>query len=536
MSTIIICGHRNPDMDSVCAAYAYAELKNTIDPSNTYVAVRCGHLTDSVRGQFNDLGITPPPHRKDIYPRVSDVVRTPDRSIQKGDPVSHLIQLYNDHPSVLPVFDGEQFCGLLSVDDTTAWFLRENAEKRPRYSFDIDNFARSVDGKIIHRGKQTRFEAELIAGAMDFETFKARIDAMDRPVLVVGHQDRHIMYGVGMGLPAIVITGTGGSDLDFSGYDGTVFCTETDTAETLRLLRMSCPVGNIMGKQGAPLQMNDLFDEGKERLASSNLRGLSVYDGDKWAGFVTRRCFLERPMHKVIMVDHNELEQGIPGLETAKVVEIIDHHRLDPEKTSSPIFFDAEPLGSTCTIVYRLFQRHRVVPERDTARVLLSGLLADTVLLKSPTTTDEDRTVAGELADLGGIENLGEFGLRMYSHSRSLRNMDLRKATEEDFKRYNEHGIHFGIGQCEVPHLSEITAIEQRLVEVLEEVRKAYNLDWTMLMITDVYTASSVLAVTDFKLNGKLSYRRLSKNLFSMPGVLSRKRQLLPEVIRVIVE
>lgn len=537
MSEIIVCGHRNPDMDSVCAAYAYADLKNRIDQANSYRAVRCGHLPDLVRGQFQELGIEPPPFLKDIYTKVSDVVSTPVEKIDFDAPISDLVKIYNEtHPSVVPVFKQGSFFGLLSVDDITAWFLKENSGSRPKYNLSIDNFAKSVKGTIVKRGSVERFTAELLAGAMDFDSFCQHVDQMDHPVLVIGCQKDHISYAMKRELPAIVITGTSSFDMDFSSYSGTVFCSELDTSETLRLLRMSSAVNFLLGKQGKPLLMSDLFEDGLESLASSNLRGLAVYEGDQWKGFVTRRCFLEMPRHKVIMVDHNEIQQGIPGIEKAQICEIIDHHRLDAEKTSSPIFIYAEPVGSTCTIVYHLFQRYHIEPCRDTSRVLLSGILSDTVLLKSPTTSFDDYTAADELTALGEIADMQEFGRRMYSRSNSLTSREPRAVIEADFKIYKEKGVRFGISQCEVTTLEDVQSALTGLQKALEEVRKVYDLDWTLLMITDVFKEESMLLSTEFSLARRLAYEVRDEGVFFMPGVLSRKKQLLPEVIRVVEE
>ena len=135
---------------------------------------------------------------------------------------------------------------------------------------------------------------------------------------------------------------------------------------------MSPAISTIMGKQGRKLQVTDLFDDAKEELSTSKLRGLSVFDGNVFVGYVTRRCFLHKPSYNVILVDHNEVGQSIKGIEEASVVEIIDHHRLDALKTSLPIFIDAEPLGSTCTIVYQQFLRHNIVPDELTAKILLT--------------------------------------------------------------------------------------------------------------------------------------------------------------------
>lgn len=536
MSEIIVCGHRNPDMDSVCSAYAYAKLKNKIDPANTYTAVRCGHLSDFIRGHFREMGIEPPPFMKDIYPRVGDVALQPRETIQASAPLRDLVDIFNSsHPSVVPVFDGGRFTGLLSVDDITLWFLRENSSDHPVYSFSTRNFARALDGTIVQQGEPESFTGEILAGAMDFESFKERLGSVRSPLLVIGSKSRYLSYAFSCDIPAVVVAGTRSLSVPLGGYKGTVCVTEKEISDAIRLARMSAPVGELIGGQGTPLQKDDLFEDGLEKLAASDLRGLSVWDGKDWAGFVTPRCFLEPPQPKVVMVDHNEIRQGIPGLEKARICEIIDHHRLDA-RTPSPIFISAEPVGSTCTIVHRLFQRYGLQPSPDTAKVLLSGLLSDTVLLKSPTATFDDYTASEELSDLAGIRDTQEFGRRMYARAKRLSGSDPRLLVEDDFKRYKERGVSVGIGQCEVASFEDLDQMAGTLMRTLEEVRKAYDLDWAILMVTNVLTEESVLLSQGGSLARRLAYEAVGEGVFRAPGVLSRKKQLLPEVIRVIEE
>lgn len=430
MSRIYITGHRNPDLDSVCSAYAYAVLKNTIDPANEYVAIRCGHLNENTKNILKSINVTPPPYKRDIYPKVNDVILKSVRKIESSTLLSEVATFYNETtPSAIPIYDNGKYYGLLSVDDISSWVMNE-----------------------LHSG-------------------------------------------------------------------GTI-----DRIPTVK---------EIMKPDEQSVFVNDMFNEAKEKLSNSKKRGLAVFDGDEFQGYVTRRCFLKTPRHNVILVDHNEPKQSIMGIETANIVEIIDHHRLDAVKTDLPIFIDAEPLGSTCTIVYQQFLRHAVRPDRKTAKMLLTGIISDTLILRSPTTTEVDKFFANALAEICEVD-LQEFGFAMYNNMAGLKNENPETAIASDFKTYAENGVKVGIGQCEVTMLDDLSDYSDIYLEALESVRGKNGLDWAVLMITDVLTENSVLLCTNYRANSKLQYQLRSNLIYDMPGVMSRKKQLLPEVLHAI--
>ncbi|MCR5278107.1 MAG: DHH family phosphoesterase [Lachnospiraceae bacterium] len=432
MSRIYITGHRNPDFDSVCSAYAYAKLKSRTDPGNEYVPVRCGHLSDSMKKVFDGLKIVPPAYMKDIYPKVDDVYLTARDHIDADAPLNAVAASYKaTNPSVIPVFEEDNFFGLLSVDDITSWAMEE----------------------ISKRGSIT-----------------------DIP-----------------------------------------------------------KVRDIMRAEEEPVDITDLFEDAKRRLSASKKRGLAVMKNGKYAGFVTRRCFLRAPKNNVILMDHNESRQSIHGIETANIIEIVDHHRLDAVKTDLPIYIDAEPLGSTCTIVFRKFLQEGITPDGDTARMLLTGIVSDTLILRSPTTTLVDITAARELAQIIGVD-LKEFGLNMFGCMEGLKSRNPEEAVSSDFKTYTENKIKVGIGQCECTTLGDIEDYKGEYLGALENIRQKQGLDWAVLMITDVIREHSVLLSTGFKAEKHLPYNTISERVFDMPGVMSRKKQLLPEVLHAVSE
>ena len=540
MAKIYVLGHRNPDMDSICSAWAYARLKNMIDSENEYVPVRLGNVNDNVKYLFSRAGAEIHQLLKDVKAKSRDIVKTPTFTVTGEDPVYELISLLNTyHPSVVPVIDDGEYKALVSVDDINRFFLMENHKGRPFYTISQKNIPRIIEGHFLRRGPEDTFDAQIVVGAMDYEVFCDRVSSCEKPpLLVVGNRKRHIAYAIEHKLAGIILTGITdieSVECDFSTYEGMVYLSEEDTAETLRLLRLSTPINQVIAVKDAPrVEMDSLYDEVKAILTDGENRGVSVFEDGKWKGFITRRCFLNRPRAKIIMMDHNEAEQSVIGIEEADIVEIVDHHRLAAPKMKNPIFICSEPVGSTCTIVYEQYVKWQVPLDALTATILLGGLVADTVMLKSPTTTDYDRFVAQELGKSAKIDDFDEFCHSLFSSSSSLKDKDPMSLISSDFKKYREHGVHFGIGQVEVGSLEEIKELKDTYLEKLREFRDREALSIAMLLVTDVFKEESVLLTTNFDKEYKIPYEKMGKGMYYLPGVLSRKKQLLPETLKVL--
>ena len=535
MGKVYITGHRNPDLDSLCAASAYANLKNLTDSENEYIAIHCSPVSDQVREQMEAMGIEVPPYKKDVFPKVRDVMLKPQMHIQAGAPIFALVNAYNeDNPSVVPIYDGKDFKGLLSVDDITGWFLRDNKEAIPTYSFTIDNILRVIPGELLRRGKSDTIEGSLLVGAGTYEAFGEMLEEIGNCIVVLGSRKEHIKLAVKKQVPAIILAASEKApDVDFSEFEGSVFMTSLGTAETLRRIRLAESIESMMESRTETIDIDDLFVEGRKIFMNSHIRGLAVMEKGEFKGFVTRRCFLERPVNKVIMVDHNEPAQSIEGIETADVVEIIDHHSLDSLSTTMPIFIAAEPLGSVNTIIYQQYIRHGIMPDQYAARTMLTGIIADTLILRSPTTTMQDMQAVEMLARIAKIPSVQEFGEKLFSISDNLATQDPDTMILSDFKKYENGGTKMGIGQCEVTTLSDIREYAQTYIDALQKIADSQGLDWTLLMVTDVLRENSVLFTSDNKANRDLPYAKIAKQIYDMPGVMSRKKQLLPTLLSV---
>ncbi|MGD1817040.1 MAG: putative manganese-dependent inorganic diphosphatase [Pleomorphochaeta sp.] len=547
MDRVLVCGHKNPDMDSVCSAWAYAKLENLINKNNDdieYIAARCGNLNESTKQVFRKLDIEPPSFVKDVRTRVSSVYVKPNISVDCEEPIHVLMDIFTQNEvSVVTITKNGQYYGLLSIDDVNRYFLRDASSQKPYYDINIDKITKVLKGRFLTKGKKVKHRLQIMVAAMSFTKFKQVFDEIDDdnlPLLVVGDRLEPILEAIYRQAPLIILTKM--SDkikrlVNFDNYEGTVFLSECHTNETLRLLRLCTPVEDLLEKKLPSLYLHTLFVEGKNTLINSHFRGLPVFEENEFKGFVTRRCFIEKPKTKIVMVDHNESEQGMPGIEEADIVGIIDHHRFNASKTSNPIFIYSAPLGSTCTLVAQLYERYNIKISKEIAIVLLSGLISDTVILKSPTTTQEDIRIAKILCEVAQISDIKAYGEDMFASGISIAKQDPRTAIEGDFKIYKEHGLKVGIGQCEVTTLKDIDDYREKYLQTLEEVKRSNGLDWALFLITNVVKENSILLTTGLDtVEYKFIYEKQADKTFMLPGVLSRKKQLLPEVIRVLDE
>lgn len=539
MPEIIVIGHRNPDTDSACAAWSYTAFKNATDPGRRYRAAVCGQLGKQAKFVFDNAGVEPPPYLKDVRPRVLDITEDAGIRLDSNDPLKMAFEdLDTPRISVVPVFDEQRFAGVVGVHEMLRYFVEGTVKSRPLYTFRADNIEKVIPGYFLKRA-QDEFSAPIMAGAMNLEQSTLRLEALApaKPIMIVGNRPDLIALAIRNEVPAIILTGYAMGEtpeLDFGGFAGSVYVSSCDTSETIRMLRLSLPVKQIMDRQPLCLAHDELFDAAKKTLLNTEYHGLPVLHDGRFVGVVTRASFIEKPRRKLILVDHNELSQAISGAEDAEICEIIDHHRMGAEKTSTPIYIYSKPIGSTCSIVYSHFRMAGIEPDQATALLMLSGLLSDTMLLRSPTTTPEDRMYAPELARLAGVD-LNEYGTLMLSLMASLKKADPLQMITGDFKEYAEGGFSVGVSQVEVGTLVDMDDVKASILATLESVRKERNLAWVLLLVTDITSERSILLCSSWPAAEKeLSYKRLEDKVFDLPGVLSRKKQLLPEILRII--
>jgi manganese-dependent inorganic pyrophosphatase len=545
MQKVFVLGHKNPDTDAVCAPYCYAWLKNAIDKSKNYIAGVLGNINPQTKFVFDAMGMTVPDLIRDVYPKAEDVMLRDLITVNETDPIGLATQLIDQRKvRTIPLVNDEgEYRGLVTMLELAHYFMPKHYESRPLYNLRPDNFAMVLPGRYLKKGSEIDIEAPLMVGAMAFDTFIKRLnESMEvlgsiLPVMIVGNRPEIISYSLNQKFPVLILTGMSQEEclaLDTGCFEGWIYVSEVDTAETIRILRTSIPAKAIAHKDLPTILPGDYLHDIKKILMNLDHHGVAVVQDGKLKGLVTSSCLIDPPKQQVIMVDHNELGQSAEGMESAEIIEIIDHHRLGSIRTVKPIYVYARPLGSSCTLVYQHFQMNNIEPSPQIAGLLLSGILTDTVILRSPTTTYEDILAAEVLARIADLD-INQWGKEIFSHAASLAASDPDEAIEADFKIYQEYGFKVGIAQMEVITLNDKKQYLDTYIAAVERARQKHALDWAMLLVTDIISEKSILLTSEFPASSDvLIYQKTGDGVFHLPGVLSRKKQLLPEILRVL--
>jgi len=540
---VFVVGHRNPDTDSICSAIAYAELCRRQGRENVF-AGRAGHLNRQTEFVLDSLGQEPPALLADVYPRLRDTLAGPPAVIDADAPLVQALERMRQHDvRMLPVVDAERrpLGALILKRLTEHVFLPGAGRPIRRVLTSPGSIMACLQGRALNLVEEERVdELDLDVGAMSAQSFHHRIADVDPDRIVVFTGDRGEIQrdAVRQGIRLLVVTG--GMAIDDELVDMarerqvSVLCTDYDTATSALLARMSTPVRFLAEKDIPNAGPDDRIDEMRKVLMRSTAPGIMVLDDEgRVCGVVTKSNLLQPSSLKLVLVDHNELTQAVPGADQVEILEVIDHHRLGNFHTDAPIRFINQPLGSTCSVVATLFRQAGIEPESRTAALMLAGLLSDTVLLKSPTTTDTDRELVPWLERCSG-RHAEQFGRQIFQAGSALAAYPgIEELLTADFKEYQVDGRRFGVGQIEVVTFQEF---EERLQEIrtgLESLAGKRGLDLAGLLVTDIVQQNSQLVVYgDRALIASIGYPRLEGGRFELKGVLSRKKQLIPHLLR----
>jgi len=391
-----------------------------------------------------------------------------------------------------------------------------------------------VGGRILYGDRSTTLTGHVVIGAMEPDTMVAYIHPGD--TLIVGDRLRTQPLALEAGAACLIVTGGFEPDdsvLELARAKGAALVSSPhDTYATARLVNLGHSVGGVMDSTPLLVDPDALLAEVAEDLIDSPHREAIVVDQDsRLLGILTRSNLARGVRRKVILLDHNEASQSALGIEEAAVVEIVDHHRVGDIQTTSPIMFLNLPVGSTATIVAERYRELCVTPPEAMAGVLLSAVLTDTVLLKSPTTTDVDRAVAQRLADQLGLDAIG-FGLEMFRARAAQTGFSAADAVSRDLKEYRSGDLAIGVAQVETVDADEYRDRADELASALEQFRLSRGLDLAMLLVTDVVKeGSEVFAAGKVRIAERSLGIDLSAGSAWMDGVLSRKKQVASRLL-----
>ena len=540
---IFVVGHRNPDTDSVCSAIAYAELCQRQGRENVFPG-RVGHLNRQTEFVLDTLGQQPPLLLTDVYPRLRDTVGDQPAVIDAGAPLMQALELMRQRDiRMLPVVDSDNLpLGALILKRLTehVFLPREGQPIRQVLTSpsSIQVCLQATAVNLVDEARTDQFD--LFVGAMSVDSFHKHLAGADPQSIIVFVGDRQDIQqdAIELGIRLLVVTGGLSIDDDLLSLacerGVSVLSTPFDTATSALLARMSTPVQHLAETDIPKAHLDDRLDEMRKVLMRSSSPGVMVLDDDgRVCGVVTKSNLLRPSSLKLVLVDHNELSQAVPGADQVDILEVIDHHRLGNFHTDAPIRFINQPLGSTCSVVAMLYRQAGIEPEPRIAALMLAGLLSDTVLLKSPTTTDVDRELVDWLEQRSGLDPL-VFGRQMFQAGSTLAAYPSMEALlMADFKEYTVDDRRFGIGQAEVVGFQEFEGRREEILQGLESLVDKRNLGLAGLLVTDIVQQNSQFVVRgDRDLISAIGYPQLESGRFELKGVLSRKKQLIPHLLR----
>ncbi|AAM25579.1 putative manganese-dependent inorganic diphosphatase [Caldanaerobacter subterraneus] len=536
MKTVYVCGHKNPDTDSICSAIAYAHLKRITEGINA-IPVRLGPINRETKFVLDYFGIEEPIFIENVYTQVQDIKFDKPLIFKEN---TSMFEAWNammeKNIRTLAVVDDEnKLIGIATVGDLAKAYL-SSAHELSKYRIPIENLLATLKGEILLRYLDY-IEGNILVAAMSKENVLKRIKEGD--TLIVGDREDIQEAAIQKGVKALIITGNNQVSekiLDLAEkHEVTIIKVSPDTFDTVKLLNQSIPLSYVIKKEDiVSFRLTDYIDDVKEVMLKYRYRNFPVLDEEgRVVGLLGRRHILDYERKNVILVDHNEFSQAVEGIEQARILEIIDHHRLGTIETDQPILFRNHPVGSTATIINRLYEEKGLIPDPKIAGIMCAAILSDTLVFKSPTCTPEDVRAAKKLAEIAEID-INEFGNQMFKAGTSLEGKTVEEIFYTDFKEFTVNKYKIGIGQ--VNTLADPGELKKDLISFMEKVRSDKGYDILLLMLTDIINeGSEILFVGD---NKELLERafdvKIQNNSFYLPYVISRKKQVLPPLVKAI--
>jgi manganese-dependent inorganic pyrophosphatase len=545
MSTLVF-GHRNPDTDAICSAIAYADLlQQTTRPDA--VAACCGPPNKRTEYVLTRAGLVPPRIVMDVRPSAEDLCRREMVTASFGDVFYEAYQRMKEGDlRAIPVIDdGRQVVGVLSVLDLMDLFFHEAADVAlaRTVSSSLQKMCDVLGGTLLHAVEPDRRDELLVmVGAMSSEGFTERMQRYpsERLLVVCGDRPTIQLPAIEHGVRLLVITGGFSLSAGLAELakirNVSVILSPFDTLNTALRIKSSQFIDPVVDTEFVTVPGKASVVEARGIVERSPQPVFPVVSDDgELVGLSFKSDLINPPKPRLVLVDHNELGQAVSGAEDAEIVEVLDHHRLGGGlKSTQPIRFINEPVGSTCTLVARQFRAAGITPRPGIALCMASGIISDTLFLRSPTTTDTDREILAWLRTMCTVD-LDQYAREFFEIGSALRSSKPAEVIGEDCKEFTEHGVRFSISQIEETGFDLFWERKDELRAALEDFAARHKLDFSALLVTDVVSNGSLLLLSqESEAWEEINYPRLDRSLYSLKNVVSRKKQLLPLLSQLI--
>ena len=538
----IVIGHKNPDTDSICSAICYANLKQ-ITSGGEYVPGRAGHVNSETQFVLDYFGMAAPKETQTVKTQVKDIEIRETKGVAKNISLKKAWNLMQDAGVVtIPaVTEDNVLEGLITVGDITRSYMNVyDSSILSKACTQYTNIIETLEGAMLIGDEREYFkEGKVLIAAANPDMMEYYIEKHD--LVILGNRYESQLCAIEMEAGCIIVCEGAGVSMTIKKLAQergcTVITTPYDTYTAARLINQSMPISFFMKTENLiTFDTDDYIDDIKEVMASKRHRDFPILDKNgKYKGMISRRKLLGARGKNVILVDHNERSQAVDGMENANILEIIDHHRLGTVETMGPVFFRNQPLGCTATIIYQMYKEAGVTIENKIAGLLCSAIISDTLLFRSPTCTPVDKDAAMKLAAIAGID-VEQLANKMFAAGSKLKGKSDAEIFYQDFKRFTAGKIAFGVGQITSLNAGELNELKSRMLTYMDRAREDEKVDMMFFMLTNILTESTELICDGQgakQLAGEafhLGDEEMDKeeHIVSLPGVVSRKKQLVP--------
>ena len=536
----IVIGHKNPDTDSICSAICYANLKQ-ITSGGEYVPGRAGHVNSETQFVLDYFGMAAPKETQTV--KTQDIEIRETKGVAKNISLKKAWNLMQDAGVVtIPaVTEDNVLEGLITVGDITRSYMNVyDSSILSKACTQYTNIIETLEGAMLIGDEREYFkEGKVLIAAANPDMMEYYIEKHD--LVILGNRYESQLCAIEMEAGCIIVCEGAGVSMTIKKLAQergcTVITTPYDTYTAARLINQSMPISFFMKTENLiTFDTDDYIDDIKEVMASKRHRDFPILDKNgKYKGMISRRNLLGARGKNVILVDHNERSQAVDGMENANILEIIDHHRLGTVETMGPVFFRNQPLGCTATIIYQMYKEAGVTIENKIAGLLCSAIISDTLLFRSPTCTPVDKDAAMKLAAIAGID-VEQLANKMFAAGSKLKGKSDAEIFYQDFKRFTAGKIAFGVGQITSLNAGELNELKSRMLTYMDRAREDEKVDMMFFMLTNILTESTELICDGQgakQLAGEafhLGDEEMDKeeHIVSLPGVVSRKKQLVP--------
>ncbi len=547
----IVIGHKNPDTDSICSAVSYANLKRILTSEN-YQPGRAGQVNEETQFVLNYFGVEAPELVENVKTQVRDIEIRETKGVKKNLSLKIAWNLMQEANVVtIPaVTDDGMLEGLITVGDIAKSYMNVyDSSILSKANTQYTNIVETMEGAMIV-GDITEYfsNGKVLIAAANPDMMEYYIAKGD--LVILGNRYESQLCAIEMEAACIIVCEGAAVSMTIKKLAQergcTVMTTPYDTYTAARLVNQSIPISYFMKTEGLiTFELDDYIDEIKEVMASKRHRDFPILDKNgKYKGMISRRNLLGAKGKRLILVDHNERTQAVEGMESAEILEIIDHHRLGTVETIAPVFFRNQPVGCTATIVYQMYQENNVKIEPKMAGLLCSAIISDTLLFRSPTCTEADKQAALKLADLAGIQ-VEKYAASMFAAGSNLKGKSDAEIFYQDFKKFTVGKVSFGVGQISSLNQKELEELKDRMLPYMEKAREEHDVEMMFFMLTNILTES-----TELLCEGQGAKQMIAgafhaeededsgakDHIVSLPGVVSRKKQLIPGIMLAVQE